>query len=95
MPAYDPGPGPSGGQTIPMPEKPMSTEAAKLMEWITGKGIVTRQQVLASRVLPGQQAYDRALAELTRHSLIVCTASGPMAGWTYSISSYDEGRAMA
>lgn len=84
---------PDGGRLLPMPEKPISQEASRLLEWIASKGQPTRHQIFQSKLLAGQAAYDKALAELTRYSLIVCMASGPMNGWTYEAVRDDRERA--
>jgi hypothetical protein len=91
------GPGGDGpGRLIALPEdnRPLTGSAGRLLDWIAGKGTVTRAQVFQSKVLEGQDAYDKAIAELIRTAAISCNASGPMAGWTYEANTWD-GRATA
>jgi len=88
---------PGAGRLIPMPEpdRTLTPEAGKLLSWIAAKGSPTRQQVFQSRTLNGQDAYDKAIAELIRVAAISCNASGPMTGWIYSANNIEEGRATA
>jgi len=88
------GEGPGRLIALPDDNRPLTGDAGRLLNWISAKGTVTRAQVFQSKVLDGQDAYDKAIAELIRTAAISCNASGPMAGWTYGANTWD-GRATA
>lgn len=88
------GDGPGRLIALPEDDRPLTGNAGRLLHWISSRGTVTRAQVFQSKVLDGQDAYDKAIAELIRAAAISCNASGPMAGWTYAANTW-EGRATA
>jgi hypothetical protein len=83
------------GRLIALPEsnRPLSGDAGRLFNWISERGTVTRAQLFSSKVLNGQTAYDKAIAELIRDASISVYASGPMASWVYTANTGERASA--
>jgi len=81
------------GRLIPLPvsNRPLDADAEKVFQFIDRRGETTRGALLASKILPGQAAYDRALDRLIHNGAVSMEAAGPMATWTYSTKN--QGRA--
>ena len=69
-------------------------DEARVLEWILDRGETTRAALLASRLLKGQRAYDRALDRLIHAGAVSLEAAGPMASWVYT-AKMEGGRATA